>query len=231
MIEGGEVWRAGVRRKAATLSWLLGTAAALACAAASCGGTAPVVAESEPSPPPPRAAPVASSAPSSTADDVCINNPPPPHPFEGLLGKARCDQEMFLTMAGIATQLGVECNHCHAPNPSDPKKEDYPKPTPKKQIANWMSMHLMQAIKPADGSPLKCKSCHVDPATGKPVAKILGNPRDPARAHEWMSLVMVNKFVTAKGEKLRCKSCHVDNFAKPGFQAKVILRSEQIPPH
>src|SRR5262249_18392356 len=142
----------------------------------------------------------------------------------------RCDQEMFLTMAGYAAQLGVECKHCHAPHPTDPNKEDYPKPTSKKEIANWMGSHLMKAIKAADGSPVRCKSCHTDSATGKPVAKILGNPRDPVKAQEWMSMVMVNKFVTAKGEKLKCKSCHVDNFSKPGFRPSVILRSDQLPP-
>ncbi len=72
---------------------------------------------------------------------------------------------------------------------------------------------------------------HTDIATGKPLVKFLGSPRDPVKAQEWMSMVMVNKFVTAKGEKLKCKSCHVDNFTKPGFQAKVILKTEQIPPH
>ena len=30
------------------------------------------------------------------------------------------------------------------PDPTDPKKEVYPPMTPKKEIANWMSMHLMQ---------------------------------------------------------------------------------------
>ena len=36
--------------------------------------------------------------------------------------------------------------------------------TQKKEVANWMSSHLMAAIKPKDGSPLKCSSCHTDPA-------------------------------------------------------------------
>jgi hypothetical protein len=153
-----------------------------------------------------------------------------PHPYAGILRVARCEQDMFLTMAGVATQLGVECKYCHVPHPTDPKKEDYPVMTPKKEIANWMSMHLMQAIKPVDGGPMKCKLCHTD-ASGKPITKILGNPRDIMKAQEWMSLVMVNKFVTQKGEKLKCKSCHVGNFTTPAFQAKVILRSEQIPPH
>ena len=217
-------------------------AAALA-GAASCGPPIP-----DPSPPGPKPEPIVSAAPATPpsgaptlaltgapsaapVDDVCANNPKPPREYFGLLASARCDQEMFLTMAGIAGQLGVECRHCHAPHPTDAKKEDYPKPTPKKEVANWMNMHLMKAVKTADGSPLKCKSCHVDPATGKPVAKILGTPRDAVKAQEWMSMVMVNKFVSAKGEKLKCKSCHVDNFTKPGFQAKVILRTNQIPPH
>jgi len=190
----------------------------------------PSTSESAPPTPEPSAAPTLSPT-GMPASDVCANNPPPPHPFNGLLAKARCDQEMFLTMAGYAGQLGVECKYCHAPNPADAKKEDYPKMTPKKEIANWMGMHLMKAIKPADGSPMKCKSCHTDIATGKPLVKFLGTPRDPEKAQEWMSMVMVNKFVTAKGEKLKCKSCHVDNFTKPGFQAKVILKTEQIPPH
>jgi hypothetical protein len=46
-----------------------------------------------------------------------------------------------------------------------------------------------------------------------------------------MSMVMVNKFVSKSGEKLKCKSCHVGNFTTKQFQAKVILRTEQIPAH
>jgi hypothetical protein len=162
--------------------------------------------------------------------DPCEGSRPPPREYTGILRVAKCEQDMFLTMASVATQLGVECRHCHVPHPTDPKKEDFPPMTPKKEIANWMSLHLMQAVKPADGSPLKCKSCHTD-ANGKPVAKILGNPRDVIKAQEWMSMVMVNKFVSKSGEKLKCKSCHVGNFTTPQFQAKVLLRSEQIPPH
>jgi cytochrome c len=102
--------------------------------------------------------------------------------------------------------------------------------TKKKEIANWMSMHLMQAIKPADGSPMKCSSCHTDSA-GRPVAKILGDPRDPVKANEWMNLVMVRKFVAADGSKLKCKSCHVGAPGTAEFQKTVILRPEQLPPH
>lgn len=130
----------------------------------------------------------------------------------------------------VADPLGVQCAYCHAPHPANPKKQDFPVMTPKKEIANWMSVHLVESLKQVDGSPVKCKSCHVD-AQGKPLAKILGNPRDPVTAHEWMSMVMVNKFVTKKGEKLKCKSCHGGNFSTPQWQARVILRTEQIPPH
>jgi hypothetical protein len=184
------------------------------------------------------ASPTAGAPPRPTARaaagagvDICADNPPPPHPFFGLLARARCDQEMFLTMAGVADQLGVECSHCHAPHPTDKQKEDYPKATPKKEIANWMGNHMMRSVKMADGSPMRCKSCHEDPDTGKSVARFLGSPRDPRKAQEWMTMVMVNRFVGLEGQKLRCKSCHVENFGKRGFQAKVILRTEHLPPH
>jgi hypothetical protein len=174
----------------------------------------------------------ASDAPRAAAPafDECKDSGPVPRVYDGILRGARCDQQRFLTMASVADQLGVVCVYCHVPLPSDPKKEDYPVMTPRKEIANWMSQHLMQAIKPADGSPMRCKSCHTD-ENGKPVTKILGNPRDPAKAAEWMAMVMVNRFVAADGSKLRCRSCHVGTMGTPEWQAKVILRSEQIPKH
>jgi cytochrome c len=130
----------------------------------------------------------------------------------------------------MADQLGVVCVYCHVPLASDPRKEDYPVMTPRKEIANWMSQHLMQAVKPADGSKMRCKSCHID-ENGKPVVKILGNPRDQTKAAEWMAVVMVNRFVAADGSRLKCRSCHVGTMGTPSFQAKVIGRSEQIPKH
>ena len=184
----------------------------------------------------PASSPAASSttAPAPTAAapfDPCAGSEPPPKPYGGLLKSVPCEQQMFLTMASVADQLDVACKHCHAPHPTDPKKEDYPVMTPKKEIANWMSMHLMSALKPIDGSPMKCASCHIDDK-GKPVTKILGNPRDPLKAQEWMSLVMVNKFVVRDtGEKLKCKSCHGGNYTTPQWKAKVLLKSEQIPAH
>jgi hypothetical protein len=176
------------------------------------------------------AAPSASASVAAKPFDPCDTSPPVPHPYYGILRVARCDQHMYLTMASVATQLGVECKHCHVVDPNDAKKEIYPTMTPKKEIANWMSMHLMQAVKPADGSKIKCKSCHTD-EKGNPVAKILGNPRDPVKAHEWMSLVMVQKFVSASGEKLKCKNCHIGNYTTSQWSAKVLLHSDQIPKH
>ena len=130
----------------------------------------------------------------------------------------------------IAKMLGVDCRYCHVPHPTDAKKEIYPVMTARKEIANWMRGSLMMAIKPADGSELKCSSCHTS-ASGKPVAKILGTPRDEVYAHEWMSLVMTTKFVVAAtGEKLKCKHCHVGNYKTPEWQAKVIL-TDHIPAH
>jgi hypothetical protein len=175
-------------------------------------------------------APGSPGAPPAGEDVVCKGSAPVPHPVTGLLRNARCEQDMYISMASVAEQLGVECKYCHAPKADDPKKDDYPVMTPKKEIANWMSTHLMQAIKPADGSPMKCKSCHVD-ENGKPVAKMLGNPRTRATANEWMSEVMVNKFVAADGSKLKCKSCHAGSPSSPEFKPKVILMSDQIPKH
>lgn len=198
-------------------------AAALA-AAAGCG---PAPGPKAPSPGASAAAPPGSAAP---AFDECKDSGPVPRPYEGILRSARCDQQRFLTMASVADQLGVVCVYCHVPLASDPKKEDYPVMTPKKEIATWMSQHLMQAVKPVDGSPMRCKSCHTD-ENGKPVAKILGNPRDRTKAAEWMVIVMVNRFVAADGSRLKCRSCHVGTMGTPSFQAKVIGRSEQLPKH
>jgi hypothetical protein len=172
------------------------------------------------------AVPQASAAP---AFDECKDSGPVPRVYEGILRGAKCDQQRFLIMASVAEQLGVECSHCHAPT-ADPKKQDYPVMTPRKEIANWMSQHLMQAVKHVDGSPMRCKSCHTD-ENGKPVAKIFGEPRDPAKAYSWMASVMVNRFVAADGSRLTCRSCHIGTVGTPAWQPKVIFRSEQLPKH
>src|SRR5262249_37795172 len=112
--------------------------------------------------PAPAPAAPAPAAPKAEEIDICKDSPPVPHPFSGVLRNARCDQDMYISMASVADQLGVECTHCHAVKKDDPKKEDFPVMTPKKELANWMSMHLMQAVKHADGSVIKCRSCHTD---------------------------------------------------------------------
>lgn len=169
-------------------------------------------------------------APTSAPFDPCEGGLTLTTKYTGVLRDARCDDDRFPIMADTAKMLGVDCRYCHVPHPTDPKKELYPVMTPKKEIANWMRGHLMAAIKPADGSELRCVSCHVD-KNGKPVAKILGTPRDEVYAHEWMSLVMTTKFVVrATGEKLKCKHCHVGNYKTPEWQAKVIL-TDHLPAH
>jgi hypothetical protein len=176
-----------------------------------------------PAPPP--------SAPSGPDPDVCQGSPPLPHaPLSGVLRNARCDQDMYQSMAQVETMLGVECEYCHAAKVEGQKERDFPKMTPKKEVANWMSVDLMLAVKPADGSPLKCSSCHTD-EHGQPVAKILGEPRDRAKANEWMSLVMVKKFVAADGSRLKCRSCHVGSPGTATFHAQVIMQNGQLPAH
>jgi hypothetical protein len=181
-------------------------------------------------------APPATPEPASTGveRDLCEGSPPLPHaPLEGLLRNARCDQDLYYSMSNVADMLGVQCSYCHtarADKPVASQDRNFPAKTHEKDIANWMSAHLMQSVKPADGSRMQCSSCHTD-EQGKPVVKILGEPRDRAKANEWMSLVMVKKFVAADGSRLRCKSCHVGTPGAPGFRAAVIERSEQLPQH
>jgi cytochrome c len=212
----------GPRRtgRASALASVLWAALALSC------GGAPAHAPTAVAPAASAAAPAAPQA----AFDPCTESKPLDKKYTGLLSAARCDQERFLIMAGVADQLGVQCTHCHVRSEADPKKLDYPVMTPHKEIAAWMHGHLMRAVKRADGAPMTCKSCHTD-ERHRPVAKILGEPRDVVRSQEWMTLHMVQDFVTARGERLKCKSCHVDNFTKPGWQSRVILRTSQIPPH
>jgi hypothetical protein len=213
----------------------VGAACRLGFAAALCVGCGPAPLPGPPAaaPPPAAEAPAASNAPSAPPEkefDPCEGSPPVPREYLGILRTARCEQDMYLKMADVVTYLGVECNYCHIPHPTEPKKFLFPVMTPRKEVANWMSMHLMPSLKRADGKPMTCGSCHID-HDGKPVAKILGDPRDPSKAQEWMSMVMVNKFVSAKGEKLKCKSCHGANYATPNWKSKVILKTEQLPPH
>jgi hypothetical protein len=207
----------------ASLATALLAASLTALLLPACGAApAPAIAPA----PAPAPAPLATSAPGF---DECADSGPVPRVYDGILRGARCDQQRFLTMAKVITQLGVTCVYCHAPT-ADPKEQDYPVMTPRKEIANWMSQHLMTALKPVDGSPMRCKSCHTD-EDGKPVVKILGEPRTAEKANEWMTTVMVNRFVAADGQRLTCRSCHVGRVGSPAWQAKVILRSEQLPKH
>jgi hypothetical protein len=187
--------------------------------AAACGARPPPATEPKP------------ASPSGVEHDVCEGSPPLPHaPLAGVLRNARCDQDMYYSMSLVADMLGVDCTYCHAAKVEGQKERDFPAMTHKKEIANWMSAHLMKAVKPADGSPMKCSSCHTD-EHGKPVAKILGAPRDRVKASEWMSLVLVRKFVAADGSKLKCKSCHVGTPGTPEFRPAVLLQTEQLPQH
>jgi hypothetical protein len=196
--------------------------AGLLLAAAACAGHAPQPATSPGN---------SSTTPAGAPYDVCEGSPPVPHaPLAGVLRNARCDQDLYYSMSLVADMLGVECDYCHAAKIEGQQERDFPAMTPKKKIANWMSMDLMASIKPADGSPLKCSSCHTD-ENGHAVAKILGQRRDRVKVNEWMSLVMVKKFVAADGSRLKCKSCHVGTPGTPEFEATVILRSEQLPKH
>jgi hypothetical protein len=200
-------------------------AALLLLAAAACGSYTPNPTAS------PSGPSATSSPPSGIAHDVCEGSPPLPHaPLAGVLRHARCDQDMYYSMSQVADMLGVDCTYCHAAKVDGKPERDFPAMTHKKEIADWMSAHLMQALKPADGSALHCKSCHTD-EHGHPVAHILGSPRDKVKANEWMSLVVVKNFVAPDGSKLKCKSCHVGTPGTPEFRPAVILQTEQLPPH
>src|ERR1700733_9821713 len=124
-------------------------AALSAAVAAGCRAPAPAVVEA------PAATPRAAAG---SNFDPCSESKPMPKAYKGILRSAKCEQDMYLTMAGVADQLGVECSFCHVPLAVTvqpvPKKEDYPVMTDRKMIANWMSTELMQSIKPADGSKM-----------------------------------------------------------------------------
>jgi len=174
----------------------------------------------------PAATPTTRPAKPKSSFDPCADQPPPPKAYLGVLREARCDQEMYLTMATTAESLGVGCGHCHLPKAGGgPNDFDFPPMTPKKEVANWMKHELVERLRHKDGSPVTCASCHVG-RDGKPVAKLLGEPRDPKYAMEWMSLVMVNEFTSADGSKLRCKDCHGAPPGMPGFERKLILEGE-----
>jgi hypothetical protein len=207
---------------------------------AGCGGTPPApqppAATAEPAATPPKPKEPAPLDPTNVGvplpdESVCEKNPDGSFKepvaegrYKGILRNARCEQQKFLTMGRIAQTLGVSCNYCHLPDPNDAKRENYPAPTERKDIANWMSKVLVGGQRHADGQPMACASCHKD-AQGKPTAKILKEPRDPAYAQEWMGAVMTAQFVGPGGERLKCKTCHVGMApAQPGWNVKVIRK-------
>lgn len=159
--------------------------------------------------------------------DPCIDSKPKWRDYTSILKHVRCEQEMFLTMSDVQTDLGVTCGFCHIGLP-EKGKFDFPTMTPKKEIAMWMNHTFMTELKRADGEAMTCGSCHTN-KQGKSAAKFLGEPRDVAFTLEWMNLVMVNRFVTKEGEKLKCKTCHVETWGKETFDPKVILRTDHVP--
>lgn len=196
---------------------LAATAMAGAAVAGGCAsGTTPAV---DPVKPAPKA---------SSSFDPCAGQPPPPKEYLGVLREAKCEQDMFLTMAATADALGVACGHCHVPKAGGgPKDFDFPPMTRNKEVANWMKHQLVERLRHKDGSPVTCASCHVG-KDGKRSAKFLGEPRDQAFAMEWMSLVMVNEFTKADGSKLRCKDCHAAPPGVPAFEKKLILSRDLV---
>lgn len=149
-------------------------------------------------------------------EDICerddngeLKNPIAEGTYQGLLRNARCDQQKFITMARVAKSLGVTCKHCHVSDPNDPNKELYAEYTDNKRIANWMYKTFVQGLRPKDGSPMFCTSCHQATPDDQCTPKMLKDPRDQDYAQEWMHEVMTTKFVEANGKRLRCKTCHV----------------------
>jgi hypothetical protein len=178
----------------------------------SCGG-APIV--PEPRTDRARLAPRARDVP-----DDCTPQPgkPPPQPLEreytGLARSARCQREVYTIMGGVTHFLGVKCTYCHlAP--------DYRAMTHRKRVANWMASELIPRLTKKTGGELWCNDCHQ--ATGRGVAKILGNPRDESWAIEFMTTHLVENLATRRGEPLRCKMCHGGRPGSPEFRRKIIL--------
>ena len=157
--------------------------------------------------------------PASALDD-CEQRPgqPPPEAlvraYTGLAGKARCQREVYDVMGGVTHFLGVQCEYCHL-------VPDYKAMTHRKEIANWMASELIPALQRNDGKQLWCNDCHR--ASGKGVAKILGDPRQPAFAIEWMTTHLVEDFQTRSGAPLHCKSCHQGNVGTSQFERKIIF--------
>jgi hypothetical protein len=134
--------------------------------------------------------------------------------FQGLLRDARCQAEVAEIMTETARALGVSCDHCHV-------RGDFPRATPKKEVANWMATKLSPSLRRRGGGAVSCADCHA--SGGRGVAKILGAPRRHDQSVEWMTTVLSERFETAEGTPLYCRTCHLENVGQPGFLKAVIL--------
>jgi len=202
------------RYGSAALVAISSTFAALAAACSAAPAT-------EVATPIPEATTPASNGTPETHFDPCKSSPPVWREYHGLLKHAKCDQDMFLTMAGVADQLGQECGGCHVPKETG-KGFNYPKMTDMKRKALWMDHYFVEGLLQRDGQPVKCKSCHLD-RNGKPAVHFLGAPRDTKYAVEWMSTVITGRFVQKDGSPLMCKNCHGGGWGTAEFQKKLIL--------
>ena len=163
------------------------------------------------------------------AEDGSIKNPIEPGRYTGILRTARCEQQKFLVMARVAGSLGVECNHCHVPHPSEPKKYLYEEETENKKKARWMEATFIRGLVKQDQKPIRCTSCHRG-KDKKPIAKILKNPRDRQHAQVWMHEVMTLKFIEANQDRLRCRTCHVGMAPDVDGWIKDVIRHVELTP-
>jgi hypothetical protein len=135
--------------------------------------------------------------------------------YDGLARAARCQPEVLAIMQDVTSALGVDCAYCH---PS----RDYQAPSQRKQIANWMATELMpRLVAKGGGEAVWCSDCHSQ--DGKPLVRILGEPRTDSRAIDWMTTRLVEDFEQLDGKQLRCKSCHGANLGSPAFRRRLLL--------
>jgi hypothetical protein len=197
----------------------LSVAVLVGAALGACGG-APERPSASPAASGPVPAPSAAPKRAAVPDD-CEQEPgkPPPEPlaraYTGVAAKARCQREVYTIMGGVTHFLGVQCKYCHL-------VPDYKAMTHRKEVANWMASELIPALLKKDGGKQPwCNDCHS--ASGKGVAKLLGDPRKPSFAIEFMTTHLVEELLTKNGSPLHCKSCHQGNVGTPPFERKIIL--------
>lgn len=140
--------------------------------------------------------------------------------FQGLLRGARCQAEVVERMTETSRALGVACDYCH-------ERGDFARPTPMKEVANWMAQKVVPSLRKRGGGAVQCADCHA--SNGHGAAKFLGTPRRQDLSVEWMTVVLAERFETAQGAPLYCRTCHTDDLGKAGFQKRVIL-TDRLPP-